>query len=685
MAALVLTSAGAAQTFADLGTYEVWHFSPSGEVLVMNTIKDLSRDRVDDIVVASRDKSVYALDGATGAKLWNYTADQYYQWVAAVTSPATDVNGNSNSDVLVATNDRLVMMLDGAKGKQLWVFNQTNINYKQGAACSITVRSAHFISDIDNDAVPDSVVLSGTGDNCAQKDRIELLALSSKTGAKLWEYSKAEDYHGIKDGIKGASPVAVLDINKDGALDIVFADEAGSLRVISGKDGTEVRRTELDVFGSIWDLIELPDVSGDGIPDALALEFIEAGGGPDYASIDALDLVGSEVLWQVKVGDGRIDGGALYSAASISGTGAPQVAVTSRTENKLDLVLFDARTGEKVWTYQLGEERSRDDLNKIYPVARIGTVGARDELAVGSIDSKMYLLNPLDASIIWSHSVTGEVGGMAYVNNPNGQKYIIVEDSYLGVRALARQTTIPTELSIETASKTVILSDKVVISGRLQPAFPGELLELRYINPEGAVKSKTLVLEKDGSFTDTIEPEITGEWKVSAVFAGEGIYIGSRSPTVTFTVVTETEPSVFLLKPDETSASYPVSYIMEGSKVRTMSINKDAKTLNIEIDPAPAGGVIRIDLPRSVIEAFQTKYMVYVNGSEATFQEVASDEAKRTLSIPLRQGASQISIAGTYVVPELPPVAAMLIALTMLAAIAVVSRKGWPGHQTGAS
>jgi outer membrane protein assembly factor BamB len=681
---MILASVGTlTQGLAQAPTFEEWDFSPSGEVLAMVTIKDLSRDQVSDLIVAAHDKSIYALDGASGAKLWNYTAGQYYTWTAVVASPAVDVNDNSNSDVLVSTNDRLVMMLDGAKGKKLWSFNTTDSSYRPGAACTLSVRSGHFISDIDADGVIDAVVVAGTGDNCAQKDRVSVLALSGKTGAQLWEYAKAEDFHGIKDGTGTASPVVLLDFNKDGALDIGIADEQSMLRVINGKDGSEIRNTQLDVFGSIWDFTEIPDITGDGIADALALEFIEGGGGPDYASIDAVDLVGSDVLWQVKVGDGRINGGALFSAASLNGTGAnlndviPQVAITQRIENELTLVLLDAKTGEQKWQYDLGEERSRDDLSKIYPVARVGTTGARDELAVGSIDSKLYLLNPADGGVIWSHGVTGEIGGMVFIAAPGGRKYIVVEESYKGLTALSRQTTIDTSLKIESSAKTVVASSKVVISGALQPTFPGELVEIRYVDPAGAVTTKPLVLSRDSTFSDVLEPVMPGTWKVNVAFDGEGFYLDSKSTTLDIVVVGETETLVYLLKvPDDESISYPIAYYVDGGQVNSMSVNKETKTLRVAINPSAADGSLNIDLPRSVIDAFESNYQVYVNGQVAQFQELGSDSSKRSLSIPFKQDATEITISGTYIVPEFSAVAPLVLAVTMLAVIATIGMRG---------
>jgi outer membrane protein assembly factor BamB len=667
---------------AESATFEEWDFSPSGDVLAMATIKDLSRDGVRDLVVAAHDKSIYALDGATGAKLWNYTGGQYYSWKAVVTAPPVDVNGNSNSDVLVATSDRLVMMLDGAKGKQLWALNVTDSNYRQGVACSMTVRSGHFISDIDGDGTSDSVVVAGSGDSCAQKDKVSVLALSSKTGNQLWEYAKAEDYHGLKDGTAAASPVMILDFNKDGALDIGFVDELSNLRVINGKDGAEIRNTKLEVFGSIWDFAELPDISGDGIPDVLALEFIEGGGGPDYASIDAIDLIGSKILWKVKVGDGRINGGAVYSAVAINGTGAnlsdiiPQVAVTQRIENELTLVLLDAETGEQKWQYSMGEERSRDDLSKIYPVARIATAGVRDELALGSIDSKFYLLNPADGGVILSHAVTGEIGGMTFIASPGGKSYIVVEESYKGIRSLSRQTTIPTYLDIEASADNVISDTKVVISGSLTPAFPGELIEIRYVDPKGAVTTKPLVLSRDSTFTDVHEPIMTGKWKVNVAFDGEGFYLDSSSRTLELTVVDGTEKLVYQLKvPDDDSISYPIAYFVDGGEVNEMSVNKETKTLRIGINPSTADGSLKIDLPRNVIDAFESEYQVYVNGMQVDYEEIETDSAKRSISIPFKQDASEITISGTYIVPEFSALAPLLLAVIMIGVITAVGMR----------
>ncbi len=668
-------------------TFESWDFRASGNILGMSTLKDVTKDKVDDLVVAALDRSIYLVDGVTGEKVWTYTANKYYNWYAIASSPAIDANGNGKSDVFVSTKDRLVMLLDGDKGAQLWAFNVTDSLYTPGGACSLSLRSIHIASDIDRDGVLDAVAVSGSGDGCPQNDKFTVLALSAKTGDTLWEYVHDEDYHGLKDGTVGSSPTAVVDFNSDGTKDVAIADDQGTLHVINGLTGNELRSTKLGVFGAIWNFVGIPDISGDGQPDVMAFEFIEGAGGPDYASIDAIDLIHTSVIWQAKIGDGLYNGGALYSGAWVNDTasfGATSAttyfAVTQRIDDALDLVLLDAKTGQQSWKFRLGEEQSRNDLEKRYPVARIADSSGRnnDELAVGSIDSRLHLLDPASGATIWSHAINGEISGITFIPAQQGQKYILVEDVYFGVRALSRQTTIATELSIESSSKTVIESSRLVITGAISPPFPGEIVQIRYVDPSGSVTTKSLVLDRDGTYTDVTEPEKIGNWKVSAEFKGEGFYLDSKSPTIGFTVIEEIEASVFTLRvmgDNQAEISYPIVYRIDGGQVIAMGVDIEDKSLEIAINPMSSdGGLLIVELPRSVIDAAGSTYQVFLDGRAADFEEIKADSGVRSLSIPFEENSNRVQIIGTYIVPEFLAFAPAVLAIVMAIALAVSMR-----------
>jgi len=178
---------------------------------------------------------------------------------------------------------------------------------------------------------------------------------------------------------------------------------------------------------------------------------------------------------------------------------------------------------------------------------------------------------------------------------------------------------------------------------------------------------------------DIIKPELIGIWYVSAEFKAKGYYVDSKSQTISFTVKDETKNSVFDLQveaDDRTKVSYPISYLIDTGKITNMSIDKERRSLLISIDPsttAANGGTLRVELPRSIIDTWEPKYRVVVDGKDdVTFQELStSDTHTRILSIPFSSGAHQIEIVGTIVVPEFSSVAAGILVLTIGGLIAV--------------
>jgi outer membrane protein assembly factor BamB len=670
----MLFAAPAVQGFAAVdsllasSTYRVWGFTASGDVLASSPVGDVSGDGIKEIAVATDDKSVYLLDGSTGQKIWTFVANDFYPWALIAASP--DADGGEKLDVLVATENGLAIMLDGSTGKQIWNFTRSE-TYRSSELCFPATRSFHLISDADGDGLPDFVGVSGSGDGCPKDDKFALTALSSKTGQKIWEFAHEEDYHGIKDGNRKSSPVAIADLNNDGREDVAIVDERNVMYTIDGLTGKALETgTVKGVFGSIWNLMVVPDVSGDGVDDAIAFEFIDGGGGPDYASVGAIDLAAAEMIWQVKAGDGLYNGGALYSAAWLD----PYVAATLRVESELQLVLLSAETGEQAWQFDLGEEKGRSDIDKYYPVSRVPdlTGNGYDEIAVGEIGSDLQLLDGKEGSTVWTHHIDGQISGIDFIETGEGQAYVIVEDQYAGMRALAGLTEIKTELAISASAQEISLTplpDKVTISGTISPSFPGEIIEIRYIDPTGAVTARPLVVAKDGSYTDVIEPELVGTWKVSTQFKGEGYYLDANSPTVTFTVREEMENPVYMLQ--EGSVSYPIAYSIEGGEVTGMAIDKDKKSVDISVASARAGS-LTVKLPKSIIDAPTSSLQVYLDGRAVQFDE-ESDDQSRTLSIPLSEGAKQVQVMGTYIVPEFSALTSGILAATIIGTIAATA------------
>jgi outer membrane protein assembly factor BamB len=680
---LLLTSIPA---FAQSGqsTYQAWRFSALGDVLAISPISDVSGDGADDLVVASQDKSIFIVDGVTGESLWTFVAVEAYVWTAVMESP--DASGDGKPDVLASTRDNIVT-LDGDAGEKLWNFTTGAIS---SDLCFPAIHSTHMISDIDGDGLADVAIVTGSGDQCVQNDKISVIALGVKDGAKIWEYSYEEDNYGLKDGNRGSSPAAAIDLDEDGAKDIVVVDDHNVVHAIDGQTGNVLETTELDVFGMIWNLMVVPDITGDGVEDAIALEFIEGGDGPDYASVDAIDLASAEVIWQAKAGDGLYDSGAVYSETWLPVDQTIHIAVTQRIENDLHLAVLDADSGEQVWQFGLGEEKRRDDIDKYYLVARVSDLSEsrHDEIAVGSIGSRIYLLDGSNGNTIWSHPIDEQISDIASIELQGGQEYIFVEDRDKGVHALAGLTEIETMLAISASTQALSLTplpDRIAVSGTLTPAFRGEIVELRYVDPTGHVTRVPMIVAGDGSFAHVIEPQIVRTWKVTAEFDGEGYYLDSKSSTISFTV-TEQEPgsSIYRLEVEEGSeVSYPIAYKIMGGNITGMSVDRESKSLDIAIS-ATQDGTLTIKLPRNVIDAWDSSYQVYVDGGAADFEETEeADAGFRTLAILFSGSAKQVQVSGTYVVPEFPA-ALIIMAAAIVGVVAAAAMHGrrFPGTST---
>jgi hypothetical protein len=105
-----------------------------------------------------------------------------------------------------------------------------------------------------------------------------------------------------------------------------------------------------------------------------------------------------------------------------------------------------------------------------------------------------------------------------------------------------------------------------------------------------------------------------------------------------------------------------------------MSIDRHQKSLNIAITPTGDTGALRIELSRSIIDAWDTNYQVYVDGRNAEYDEIESDMEKRILSIPFSADSEMIQVVGTYIIPEFPA-ASVMLALAIFGMITVIAMR----------
>ncbi len=237
----------------------IWEYTTGGEIQSTPALVDLNGDHQLDVVVASDDIIVYALDGAGDGMggttpLWTYPAGS---GILMHGSPSIveDYNGDTVPDVVIGTGDGTVLALSGADGSLIW-------DYHAGGG----IAGTPAVADLNGDTIWDVVV--GSYDT-------QIHAINGANGNELWTYYVGPGMYNID-----CSPVLV-DVNNDQVPDCIvgFRDNVGETKsAIVALDGTN-GENELWYSGEIWGNARrtptpIPDINGDMVPDFIVTAYL---------------------------------------------------------------------------------------------------------------------------------------------------------------------------------------------------------------------------------------------------------------------------------------------------------------------------------------------------------------------------------------------------------------------------
>jgi predicted secreted protein with PEFG-CTERM motif len=125
------------------------------------------------------------------------------------------------------------------------------------------------------------------------------------------------------------------------------------------------------------------------------------------------------------------------------------------------------------------------------------------------------------------------------------------------------------------------------------------------------------------------------------------------------------------------SKVYCIPYTITGGTVTKATINSETTSLVLMID-AKSDGSISLVIPRNVLDSQtngkDSNFVVLVDGEEVNYEQIASDNTKRTLDITFAEGATEIEVIGTFAVPEFGTMAAIILAVAIVSIIAVSAR-----------
>ena len=223
--------------------------------------------------------------------------------------------------------------------------------------------------------------------------------------------------------------------------------------------------------------------------------------------------------------------------------------------------------------------------------------------------------------------------------------------------------------------------DVIVISGEVSALYSGTPITLRVIAANGNVVGiEQLDVSADKTFGIELSSggplwKSTGEYTVYVQYGSP-----NRSTEITFQFGgpgggSTGGPSGPTIGVDRTS--FVLSYTITGGNVLSVTPDDEANSLIIGISTT-SDGELTITLPRDLIDAIgpdgsEDTFFVLIDGEEVDFDETTTS-TDRTLTIPFPDGAEEIEIIGSFVIPEFGTIAALVLAIAIISIIAVSSK-----------
>lgn len=338
-------------------------------------IADVTGDGVDDVIVCSEDYFIRCFNGnssGTADVMWEYEVYSGYVYDQTGLTTIEDINNDGYEDVIVGTTggDRSIVAISGKSGEQIWK-HQTN-EYGLGG----WVYAVNTDFDYNGDGLND--VLAAAGDDYEGLGPKRIYCLDAMDGLSIWETFLGGPAFGV---------IGVEDFTGDGQADVLAGasndpETQGRIVGIDGSNGN-IEFDRATAGTSVWALMQLDDINGDGVKDIAAGDF-----GGNYYFIDPTNnstifqgaISGSLILRFDRMNDVNSDG---YSDILVAHSKANGIVINGYDGSNIWLHSI----WDKSWNVAVIDDITGDDIND----ALIGTL---------YVDNYCYYLDGVDGSEI---------------------------------------------------------------------------------------------------------------------------------------------------------------------------------------------------------------------------------------------------------------------------------------------
>lgn len=343
--------------------------------------------------VPAQDPYIIQLQGSgidtlypVGTPLWYYYITGSSDNSPKAIRPIQDITGDGINDVVISSEDNYIRCFNGNSSGEADLLWATEI-YSGNVYSQIGLAT---IADINNDGIEDVIAGTTGGDRSVR-------ALSGKTGQPLWRY----DTHAFGGGGWVYQVETKIDYNNDGHGDVLACagddgNMTGPRRVfcLNGLTGLPIWICPTE--GAVFSVIGVEDFTGDGKPDVVAGA---TNSGQSQAKVYGINGINGAILWTNTPASSAI--WALLQIDDVTGDGIRDVASGNFSGT---LYFHNIVTGARVKTTVV---QANSIILRFEEMGDVNNDGHPDFLVAHS-GAKGVMINGFDASVLWSKPLTDQ-------------------------------------------------------------------------------------------------------------------------------------------------------------------------------------------------------------------------------------------------------------------------------------
>jgi predicted secreted protein with PEFG-CTERM motif len=236
-------------------------------------------------------------------------------------------------------------------------------------------------------------------------------------------------------------------------------------------------------------------------------------------------------------------------------------------------------------------------------------------------------------------------------------------------------------IEIQTSSDNYIEGDTILISGEVRTIIGDTQVTLQLFQGGNLIEIAQIEVSEDGNYVHRIMAQ-GPLWQNQGTYMVKTTYGESNVAEKLF----EYTPKLAIIETTKDfevdagdSGTFDISYKIIGGIVENIEVESENLGLLVKINASNDGKII-LELPREYIDAEKQngndiEYIIIINNSQTTYEEIESDSTVRKIEINFEKGDSEIQIIGTYVIPEFGTIVMIILTIGILTSILLTKNK----------